>query len=748
MKKLFTLALLSSICMLQGHAQEIKLVTDSDNGATIKNTSGNFVSRTKTVNGKQMEDFSKSAKVLTMEKGSPALPVFTSSVVIADQGNVTLEVQYDSFEEFHNVEVAPSKGSLKRNINPANVPYTFGEVYQTNAFYPGQLAKVSSPFIVRDVRGATVSFYPYQYNPVTKTLRVYRNITARVTNNNAQNADNTKTKHGGSPNQVFDHIYDNLFLNYTPFYDQVAEDGEMLIVAPEDYLETIAPLAEWKLKKGINTTVVPLSEVGSSAIQIKNFIGDFYDENPGLTYIVLVGDHEDLPSHTYGTTEAGEELWSDSYYAQLEGTDYFPEVLVGRFSGSVEDVTVMVNRTLEYETNPLEGDWMTRIAGIGSTEGEGYGDDGEPDWFHLRGIGEKLLDYGYTYVNEFYDGSQGGNDAEFEPLPSMISDAVNEGIGLLNYCGHGAQDLFVTGMFTSNDVIGLENEGKYPFIVSVACNNGTFTGGTSLCETWLRVGTEESPTGAIAACGSSILMSWAEPMQTQDGMADLITLSDPENVKTTLGGLFYNGQMSTLEAYGFSPTAIEVMQTWVFFGDPSVVYRNQVTQEIIAEHTDLITVEDSQVTVECDVEGAFVSIIQDGVIIGTGVVEDGQVVIDLEEFNDDSVLLVTITQQNFKPYLGEITVEEEPVSGLNDINGSTAAVYPNPAKEFIKVKLGSGMNSASFEVRDITGKLIHSSQTIQGNGEHTIDTSGYAAGVYLLTLKNSTLQETHKFIIK
>ena len=734
--------MLSSFCML-GYSQEVKLVSGQNNTIAISNTSDDFVSRTKLISGKHMEDFSKSAKVLTMEKGAPALPVFTESVIVPDQGNVTLDIQYDSFEDFHGIEVAPSKGSLKRNVNPADVPFTFGAAYQEDAFYPGKLAQVSTPFILRDVRGATVSFYPYQYNPVTKTLRVYKNITVRVITDNAQDAVNSKSKHGNIQNKVFNQIYDNIFLNNVPFYEQVAEDGEMLILAPEDYIETIAPLAEWKVKKGINTTVVPLSDVGNSAMQIKNFIRDFYEDNPGLTYILLVGDHDNLPSYTYGTSWYDEELWSDSYYAQLDGDDYFPEVLIGRFSGSVEEVGVMVNRTLEYETNPLVGDWMTRIAGIGSNEGDGYGDEGQPDWMHLRGIGDMLLEHGYTYVNEFYEGSHGGNDAEFNPEAYMISDAVNEGIGLLNYCGHGAQDVFVTGNYTSNDVLGLDNAGKYPFIVSVACNNGTFTNGTSLCEAWLNVGDEESPRGAIAACGSSILMSWAEPMQTQDGMADLITLADPENLKTTLGGLFYNGQMSMLEDYGLSPTAIEVMQTWVFFGDPSVVYRNQVTQEIAAEHAEVITVDDSQITVTCDVEGALVAITQDGEIIGTGIVADGEVVIMLDDFNDDSPVQVTITQQNFKPYEGEITVEA--VSGLGNITAGAASVYPNPATEFINIKLNSASNAVSYEVRDITGKLIYSSG---GGNEHTIDTSAYSSGVYLLTIKGGEVQETHKFIIK
>ena len=57
-------------------------------------------------------------------------------------------------------------------------------------------------------------------------------------------------------------------------------------------------------------------------------------------------------------------------------------------------------------------------------------------------------------------------------------------------------------------------------------------------------------------------MAWAEPMQTQDEMADIIAETYPTNKKATLGGLFYNSQMSVLDDYNNSTTAKEVMQTW------------------------------------------------------------------------------------------------------------------------------------------------------------------------------------------
>lgn len=744
MKKTFTIAVLLVLSAV-GKAQEIRLVSEGKNQLVITNTNNNLTFGTKVQNGREYADFMHITKVFTMDKGSPALPVYTNSVILPNQGMTSIVVTHDGFEEFDNVEVLPSKGSLKRNVDPAKVPYEQGVSYTQDAFYPGNLATMSDPYIFRDVRGTTISFHPYQYNPVTKKLRVYHNLSAQIITDPSRQGVNDKQQDRGAISTVFGQMYGSLFLNASSLYDSMEESGEMLIIAPSDYLETIAPLAEWKVKKGIKTTVVSLDDTGDSSGDVKDYIAEFYEENPGLIYVLLVGDHQELPCFSYGTSGGGEALWSDSYYAQIEGSDYLPEVLIGRFSGGVEDIQAMVDRTLEYETNPAEGDWMTRFAGIGSEEGEGYGDDGEPDWKHLRGIGNKLLDAGYTYINEFYDGTHGVNDAASNPDPSMISDAVNEGVGLINYCGHGAQDIFVTGSYTSTDVLGLENMGKYPFVVSVACNNGTFTTGTSICEEWVRAHTVLGfPTGAIAACGSTILMAWAEPMQTQDEMAELI--SDPFGAKTTLGGLFYNGQLSMLETYGMSETAVEVMQTWVFFGDPSVVFRNKETLELNAEHLPNIGTDADVLGVTCDVEGAVISVTQNGVIIGTGVISGGEVVIELADYTAGTPLTVIATQQNYLPYQGTVATG---TMGTNLFAAEAFALYPNPAKDFITVKAGNSINEANVEVRDMTGKLIFASLRASfENNAYIVDTSSYASGVYLFTVQNNDGKAVKRFVVR
>jgi gingipain R len=740
MIKKITLLSFGLLSMLTVNAQKNKLVSSLANTTVIEG-SGYFLPHTQLVDGVGYYKFTN-GQTLLMDKGRPALPVNRSSVQIAVQGNVSLEVSYDSFEEFSNINILPSKGSVMRNVKQEDVAYEFGSAYSQDAFYPGKLAEAGTPYILRDTRGVTVSVYPYQYNPVTKVLRIYHNITVKVVTQ-GQEGVNHKTASAKPVSSLFANLYRNHYINAKTFDVVPQVSSEILFIAPEEFVETIAPLADWKTQSGIKATVATLNETGYDSESIKQYITGFYAENPGLVYVMLVGDHENVPGYSYGLTGANEELWSDSYYGQLEGDDYYPELFVGRFSGTVDDVANMVSRTLEYETAPLEGDWMTRFMGIGSNEGDGYGDDGEPDWQHLRNIGSQLLDYGYTYGYEFFDGSHGENDLEESPSNVMIADAVNAGVGLINYTGHGATEFFATGWFGNTDVLGLTNTSQYPFIVSVACNNGTFTNGTSICEAWVQAQNEGNPTGAIAACGSSILMAWAEPMQTQDAMADLIVHADPEANKRTMGELFFNGQISMLETYGESETAIGIMQTWVFFGDPSVTYRNAPNQELVVLHDTVINDVATTFTVASEAEGAFVAITQNGAIVGTGYIVNGQAVITLGDFDPSEPITVTATLQNYTPYQGVVAV----ALGADGFAAAAIKMYPNPAGAQLTIAHNLNGATTAYSVYDVTGKIVNSGNVPAGNS-FTLNTLGYAAGVYLVRLNAESGSFTGRFVKK
>ncbi|NQU85597.1 MAG: hypothetical protein HQ541_07535, partial [Mariniphaga sp.] len=121
--------------------------------------------------------------------GAPDLLKLTSSVIIPDLAKMELKVISSSFKDYKNMDIAPSKGNFTRDIDPATVPYVYGKQYEQDRFFPDKLAELRDPYIIRDYRGQTIVVYPFQYNPVTKILRVYYDITIEVkkVNNNGIN---------------------------------------------------------------------------------------------------------------------------------------------------------------------------------------------------------------------------------------------------------------------------------------------------------------------------------------------------------------------------------------------------------------------------------------------------------------------------------------------------------------------------------------------------------------------------------
>ena len=725
-------------------AQQQRLQSAEPSNLVITNTAEDYISEKKNISGVLFEDFTSVSKIIMMEKEAPALPMFSRSLELPATGKTSIVVSYESYNDYDGVNVQPSKGSLTRNINPDNIAFKFGEKYNQNAFFPGNLATVSTPFILRNTRGATITFYPYQYNPVTKKLRVYKNITVNVITDESATGLNEISNLKQETTSVFSAMYKNLYMNSAVRYEPISDQGSMLIITPASYAASLQSFVNWKIEKGIATTVVNLAQTGTNAQSVKNYIKTFYDANPSLAYVLLVGDHEQVPSYTYGISGANEQLWSDSFYGQTEGTDFFPELLVGRFSGSIADVQTMITRTLEYEINPLVGNWTKNAIGIASDEGAGVGNDGEADWQHLRNIGEKLIAFGYDEVYEFYDGSHGVNDLDQSPTSAMISAAINEGVGLVNYTGHGWSGGVSTGDYTSSSVNLLTNQGKYPFVVSVACNNGTFIGDDSVCEVFVRAKQGNNPTGAIASCGSSILMAWAEPMQAQDEMTELIIRSNATNIQTTLGGLFYNSEISMLETYNQSNTAEQVMQTWVLFGDPSTAFRSKVTADITANHLMLIPDGEENLVINSNTNGAMVSITQNNQIIATSQIVSGTASLAIPVLTSASNLKVTLTKENTKPYRGQIAI-----ASLSSTNfDKQIMVYPNPVSSLLNISTsGKIIDNATIQLFDSLGRSVYLENNVSLLKNYSIPVSNFALGLYILKIKDGNNTKTLKIQI-
>jgi len=501
------------------------------------------------------------AKIL--KKGAPELSRLAAAVMIPDNVKMNVEILDSTFIELDNVNIAPSKGILTRDIDPKQVPFEYGKEYKRNALYPGKLVELGNPYIIRDVRGQTVKVNPFQYNPVTKVLRVYTQLTVKVSNS-GEKGENILEKGNKvrSLNSEFKNIYSRHFINYdqvvqaelmyTPINDPM---GNYLIICYGDFMDEMAPFVSWKQSIGYNVTLVDYATIGSSDA-IKTYVANFYNTN-GLTYLLIVGDHDQVPAYKI------KSYYADNTYGMIVGNDSYQDIFVGRFSAETSDhVITQVNRTIYYERDVLSTDtWFRHAIGFGSSEGTG--DDDEYDYEHINNILLDLEGYGYTTHQCHQDGGS----------PALMSSLINAGAGTIFYCGHGYELGWWTAswQYNTTDVNALVNENELPFIFSVACVVGDFKKNTCFSEVWQRATNNGNPTGAIANCGSTINQSWYSPMAAEDEMADILVAG----TKRTFGGVFVNGMFQMIDEYGSDGEKMAV--TWTCFGDPSVQLRTPGT---------------------------------------------------------------------------------------------------------------------------------------------------------------------------
>jgi PKD repeat protein len=508
-----------------------------------------------------------------MKKGAPDLVRFSTAVIIPDQGKMAVDVVDGQFIELENVSIAPSKGNLLRTQNPDKIPYEYGKEYRKDAFFPGTLAELNNPYIIRDFRGQSVLLYPFQYNPVTGTLRVYTEMTVNVhkKGNAGENEFNrSRALRFDEIEHEFKNVYSRHFVNYDAMnqaetarasleYTALQDPkGRMLIVCYSGFMTNMSGFVSYKQSIGYTVDLVDYSTIGSAAA-LKTYVANYYNTN-GLTYLLLVGDHAQIP---VSSTTAGD---SDNNYGFIVGSDHYQDIFVGRFSAeNTGHVDTQVNRTIYYERDlSSSATWFRQATGMGSSEGPGH--NGEYDYQHINNILTDLANYGYTTSTNHQSGGSTAN----------LSSLINAGKGTLWYCGHGNYDGWYCGWtFLNANVAALTNDNMLPAVFSVACQVGNFKNYTCFCEYWMRETNGSNAAGAIAHCGSTINQSWNPPMDAQDEMADILVSSS--GPKRTFGGVFVNGlfKMNDLNgSAGYSMT-----DTWVCFGDSSVQLRTPGTPD-------------------------------------------------------------------------------------------------------------------------------------------------------------------------
>jgi hypothetical protein len=371
--------------------------------------------------------------------------------------------------------------------------------------------------------------------------------------------------------------------------------ADYIIITHHDFSDAIQPLADHRATQGFRVEVVDVQDVYDefsygvfNPRAIRQFLAYAYDNwvAPAPSYVLLVGDgHYDYrdvkgygepnyipPYLMYADLWLGEAA-TDNRYVCVSGDDELPDMHIGRLPArTVDQVTTMVSKTLDYETALPEGDWIQEVLFVADDP-----DDPEnPDlpnhfWSLADDVADNHVPPPPLYVTDkVYYGIDPYDTGE--EVTYAITDAFETGRLFVNYVGHASALVwggYPPGPFLrSSDADSLPSTDKNPVVMAMACMEGYFI-------------YPNSP-------GSDSLSCMAESMVRADGRGSVANWS-PASYGTSSGQHyihvgFYDAvfrdhvyqlgvatDLGKLNLYQYAGGDYrELIDTYMVFGDPAL----------------------------------------------------------------------------------------------------------------------------------------------------------------------------------
>jgi hypothetical protein len=497
---------------------EILIIDETSEGMTVEMSFNGFNVEKRTQNNSQFQFISIPNYGWLDEVGMPQLPIVRSLFTIPASGDIAISVESEDYKTLSGYNIYPTGKKVVKNGRNKTVyideEFAINkEFYVTNNLYPQEVSKISSSGYLRDQRVIQLEFHPIRYIPSTKELFCYTYIRIHLTYKNYGGFGKT-----GLLKNLYDSNLGTVSLassqnssikamsgsvNYPGDLMQV-DNADYVIIAPEAFYGNpkLKQLAEWRSQySGLDVVVVPYDKLyynfgtgKNSDEMIRDFMqyAYYYWKSPNspdghLRYAIIIGDVEYVPTHISDNFSFDDPIATDNWYACVSGDDQIPDVMLGRLPAkNLNELTVMVDKIIQYEQNPIYGDWANNaLLMLGTVDylAEGLIDARD----------NYLIPSGFN-INEI-SGLDGDNSND------VISE-LNKGQYILDYAGHGYIDGWE--IFTKQDIPKLKNDGMLPAIFSLACSTGHFDhpDRDSIAEVFVK-----SKNGAIAFFGASRLAS-------------------------------------------------------------------------------------------------------------------------------------------------------------------------------------------------------------------------------------------------
>jgi hypothetical protein len=505
------------------------LVSESPAGVEVIFSVHKVVVEEQMIDGILMKHFSVPGIFLPNDEGAPNLAGTGRYIAIPQGGQARVTVLDSRTEVYHNVEIAPAPHIPFENDNSPLRYKKDIRIYGRNAYYPEIPVKLSEPFKMRGVDVVILGITPFQYNPVTKDLIIYKDIRVRVDfigGNGHFGEDRLRSR-------FWEPILQGHLLNYNSlqkidFYnlpnDSIGRFAgyEYIIIVPDDaaFMAWGDTIKNWRKLQGITSEVFTLTEIGGSdSSSIKNFLQNaYYNWNVAPVAFLLLGDYEWITSpHLSYVGRLPESYVSDNWYADVHHDAYFnydtlPELHHGRICAQNEEhLRIMIHKFLSYERNPptaanFYNEPLIAVAWQSTAPNPPHDTD---CWFQISGevirnffinnLGKNpqrqyAIYEGNPYPDCPWSGAPNTHtvahywyDVGWLPdtinphdstwwdngsTPGIIT-AINSGAFLVQHRDHGEDTGWALPPFHNNDLDNLTNT-MFPFVFSTNCLTGRY----------------------------------------------------------------------------------------------------------------------------------------------------------------------------------------------------------------------------------------------------------------------------------
>ena len=658
---------------------------------------------------------------LPANPGEPNLPAFSQFVAIPNGATAHIEMGFRSMTTMENVDLLPAAPIKFDTDDSPNTYERNNSIYNKNAFFPEQTVTVSEPFSLRGVQTVAVTVVPYQYNPVTKELRIYDDLQfgLRFDGGNGEFGD-TRLR---SP--YWDPILMQNLANYNqlPVIDYEARmqewvnnrptGCEYLIVIPnnESFRQYANQLRDYRIQQGILTEVKSLSDMGCTTTdQMRNYFHNAYNtwDIPPVA-VLLLGDHNTnmgagIPAeYTFHSYDYGNCI-TDNGYADVTG-DMLPEMAFSRLvAANANEAQMMVSKQLEYEfTNPNMDaasydhpitalGWQTqRWFQICSEVVGGYWRNQGKHPVRINAIysgtpGNQWSSNQNTYMVVNYFGPNGLGYIPATPselggwtggTAAQVVNAVNSGCMLLQHRDHGYYQGWGEPDFSTSNVAQMNNVGKLTFVNTINCQTGTFDYNSGcLIEAFMRRTSGGQNAGAVGCIGptqtsySFVNDAYAWGMYDQydpQFMPDYGPYAEYEgNWRPAFGnvaGKYFLAQSNW--PYNTQNKAI-TYKMFTAHCDAFLTLYTQVPTAMNVTHPAQITASTTSINVTAP-QGAIIALTRNNNILAVATATGSSQSITFQAQPSNTDITIVATKQDKLRYVGSIHVISEPSLTLTQV---------------------------------------------------------------------------------